>query len=349
MRAFPFDTGPLLQPDIVAQLEAISEAKGKQALYVAAASDKLESLMQVAKIQSVDASNRIEGISTTDKRLRALMDEKTTPGTRSEAEIAGYRDVLALIHESYDDIPPQPRYLLQMHRMLYRYSGGDAGGRWKGVDNFIQETDAQGNQRTRFAPVSAFETPEAMDGLCAAYGQALDGRQGSPLLLCCMFILDFLCIHPFHDGNGRMSRLLTLLLLYRSGYLVGKYISLEKLIENTKDTYYEALQSSSTGWHTGGNDYAPFVRYLLGILVAAYREFIGRVETLRDRDLSRKEQVRAYMEEHLGKMTSRDLMEVFPDIPKSTLQKAVAALVAEGYLKKLGAGSGTAYIRNPDA
>ena len=258
----------LLTPDIVSLLTQIHEFKGEQNLFIEANSDTLTQLVEIAKIQSTEASNKIEGIYTSDERLKKIVLDKTMPRTRNEQEIAGYRDVLATIHENYEYIPLRPSMILQLHRDLYKFSGMSIGGNYKNSDNVIAETDAEGNRFVRFQPVPAWETAEAIDMACQAYDQAvLTGAD--PLLLIPMFVLDFLCIHPFNDGNGRMARLLTLLLLYRSGYIVGKYISLEKVIEQSKETYYVTLQQSSCGWHENENDYAPFVRYLLGTFVAA--------------------------------------------------------------------------------
>ena len=211
------------------------------------------------------------------------------PRNRNEQEIAGYRDVLNTIHENYDFIPIRATLLLQLHRDLYKFQGAGTGGVFKNVDNTIEEVDENGNAKIRFQPVSAWETPEAVDQLCAAYNQVLKEPDVDPLLIMPMFILDFLCIHPFRDGNGRMSRLLTLLLLYQGGYYVGKYISIEKLIERTKDSYYEDLQASSTGWHEEINDYAPFVKYLLGVVVASYREFFERTKLITSVKMSKPE------------------------------------------------------------
>mgnify|MGYP000778826022 FL=1 len=235
--------------------------------------DELKTLLEVALIQSTGASNRIEGIFTSDKRLEELVSQKAEPRNRSEQEIAGYREVLSTIYEGYEYINPRPNIILQLHRDLYSYSQGSAGGSYKNSDNVIAETDAEGHQKARFIPVPAFQTDEAMEELCARFLEAWEADRIDKLVLIPMFILDFLCIHPFNDGNGRMSRLLTLLLFYKAGYIVGKYVSMEMLIEKTKETYYEALQASSTGWHEGENSYEPFVKYYLGIMLKAYNEF----------------------------------------------------------------------------
>ena len=231
----------LLTPEIVSLLTQIHEYKGEQTLFIEAKADTLTQLVETAKIQSTEASNKIEGIYTSDERLKSLVTNKAVPKTRNEQEIAGYRDVLATIHESHDFIPVKPSILLQLHRDLYKFSGKNIGGTYKNADNVIAEEDEQGNKFIRFQPVPAWETPTAIDAICSAYDDIQSEADADPLLIIPMFILDFLCIHPFNDGNGRMSRLLTLLLLYRAGYIVGKYISIEKLIEQTKDTYYEAL------------------------------------------------------------------------------------------------------------
>lgn len=335
----------LLQPDIVSLLLTIREYKGEQNLFIEAQSDTLAKLVEVAKIQSTEASNKIEGIYTANERLQELMAEKTAPKTRSEQEIAGYRDVLNTIHESHDYIPIKPSILLQLHRDLYKFSAS-AGGIFKAVDNQIAEIDSKGNKRLRFQPVAAWETAENIEALCASFNDALQNSQLDPLLLIPMFILDFLCIHPFQDGNGRMSRLLTLLLLYRAGYIVGKYISIEKLIEQSKETYYESLQASSVGWHDGQNDYAPFVRYMLGVIVAAYKEFTSRVKILTVSGLTKIERLAAIIKDHLGPITKAELAKKCPDISLTTIQRTLAELLKTDKIRKLGGGRYTAYVWN---
>ena len=335
----------LLTPDIVALLTQIHEFKGEQNLFIEANSDTLTQLVEIAKIQSTEASNKIEGIYTSDERLKKIVLDKTTPRTRNEQEIAGYRDVLAIIHESYEYIPLRPAMILQLHRDLYKFSGMSIGGSYKNADNVIAETDAQGNRFIRFQPVPAWETAEAMEMACQAYDQAVQSG-ANPLLIIPMFILDFLCIHPFNDGNGRMARLLTLLLLYRSGYIVGKYISLEKVIEQSKETYYETLQQSSFGWHENENDYAPFVRYLLGTIVAAYRDFSDRVQFLTTKGLSKPDRIRELIKTTLGKITKTEIMEKCPDISQATVQRTLIDLQKQGEILKLSGGRYTAYIWN---
>lgn len=335
----------LLTPDIVALLTQIHEFKGEQNLFIEAHSDTLTQLVEIAKIQSTEASNKIEGIYTSGERLKKIVLDKTTPRTRNEQEIAGYRDVLATIHESYEYIPLRPSMILQLHRDLYKFSGMSIGGSYKNADNVIAETDAQGNRFIRFQPVSAWETAEAMEMACQAYDQAVQSG-ANPLLIIPMFILDFLCIHPFNDGNGRMARLLTLLLLYRSGYIVGKYISLEKVIEQSKETYYETLQQSSFGWHENENDYAPFVRYLLGTIVAVYRDFSDRVQFLTTKGLSKPDRIRELIKTTLGKITKTEIMEKCPDISQATVQRTLIDLQKRGEILKLSGGRYTAYIWN---
>lgn len=335
----------LLTPDIVALLTQIHEFKGEQNLFIEANRDTLTQLVEIAKIQSTEASNKIEGIYTSDERLKKIVLDKTPPRTRNEQEIAGYRDVLATIHESYEYIPLRPTMILQLHRNLYKFSGMSIGGSYKNADNVIAETDAAGNRFVRFQPVPAWETAEAIDMACQAYDQAVQAN-ADPLLMIPMFVLDFLCIHPFNDGNGRMSRLLTLLLLYRSGYIVGKYISIEKVIEQSKETYYETLQRSSFRWHENENDYAPFVRYLLGTIVAAYREFSSRVQLLVTNGMSKPNRIRELIKSTLGKITKTEIMEKFPDISQATVQRTLIDLQKTGEIIKLSGGRYTAYIWN---
>lgn len=348
MREFNFskEYPTLLTPEIVSLVGKIHEYKGEQALFIEAKADTLTKLVEIAKIQSTEASNKIEGIYTSDERLKKLVQDKTTPHTRNEQEIAGYRDVLATIHDSFDYIPPKSSLILQLHRDLYKFSGASYGGNYKTVDNVIAETDAQGNKSVRFQPLPAWETPEAMDDLCRAYEEAVGQGEMDPLLLIPMFVLDFLCIHPFNDGNGRMSRLLTLLLLYRAGYIVGKYISIEKLIEESKETYYEALRQSSQKWHEEANDYAPFVRYTLGVVAAAYRNFSTRVQALAASDMSKPDRIREIIKGTLGKITKAEIIEQCPDISQITVQRTLADLQKSGEILKLGGGRYTSYIWN---
>ncbi|MDR0897777.1 MAG: Fic family protein [Oscillospiraceae bacterium] len=328
----------LLTDDVAALLAELNQYRGEPTHWLGVHADVLTHLAEAAKIQSTDASNRIEGIRTTDKRLTALMREQITPRDRPEQEIAGYRDVLNLIQESYEAIAPRANVILQLHRKLYDYSASGIGGRYKHADNYIQETDEQGNAFIRFQPVPAYLVAEAMERLCDAFGKAVAEKVHDLLLLIPMFILDFLCIHPFHDGNGRMSRLLTLLLLLRSGHFVGQYISVEALIEKSKETYYETLQASSVGWHDNANDYLPFARYMLGLLLKAYRMLQERV-ALREQAGARKcDCVRAAVDQHLGFITAKDILARCPNVSESTVERTLKALVQEGVLVKKEAG-----------
>lgn len=348
MRAFDFKTeySKLLTPNVVNYLVQIHEYKGRQNPLIEAKADALSDLLEIAKIQSTDASNRIEGIITTEDRLKKLVREKTMPKNRSEKEIAGYRDVLTTVYENYEYIFPRPNYILQLHRDLYKFSGKAIGGSYKNADNVIAEEHADGTQSVRFAPVPAWETPEAINNLCDAFIEAVNGLEMDPLVLIPMFILDFLCIHPFNDGNGRMSRLLTLLLLYRAGYYVGKYISIEKLISDTKASYYGALQDSSDGWHEGVNDYGPFVAYMLGVILAAYRDFEDRAKLLVAKGVSKPDRVREIIKSRLGKITKAEIMEQCPDVSQVTVQRALADLLKNGEILKIGGGRYTSYVWN---
>ena len=348
MRSFDYKAlyKKLLTPEIVSYLAQIHEQKGQQNLFIEAHQDVLGELLEIAKIQSTEASNRIEGIITTNDRLKRLVRNKTTPRTRSEQEIAGYRDVLTTIHENYDYIPIRSGSILQLHRDLYKFNSAAIGGSFKNSDNVIAEELPDGTRRVRFEPVPAWETTEAMEALCQTLAEALKEPDLDPLLLIPMFILDFLCIHPFNDGNGRMSRLLTLLLLYRAGYIVGKYISLEKLISDTKESYYEALQDSSADWHEGTNDYLPFVRYMLGIVLAAYREFGSRVEILITRGLSKPGRVREIIRTTTGRITKAQIMAQCPDISQVTVERALRDMLDKDEILKISGGRYTSYTWN---
>lgn len=336
----------LLTPEIVSYLTQIHEFKGEQTLFIEAKADILTQLVEIAKIQSTEASNKIEGIYTSNERLKALVNDTTRPKTRNEREIAGYRDVLNSIHESHDYIPPKPSIILQLHRDLYKFEGYDIGGKYKVSDNIIEEEDSAGNKFIRFKPIAAWEAPEAVEALCKAFNDALETQEVDALILIPMFILDFLCIHPFSDGNGRMSRLLTLLLLYRAGYIVGKYVSVEKLIEKTKEMYYDCLQQSSTGWHENANDYEPFVKYMLSVIIAAYREFSSRVSLLTTSGMSKPDRVREIIRTTLGPISKKEILEKCPDISQTTIQRTLTELVESGQIIKIGGGRYTKYTWN---
>ena len=347
MHTFDYKETPkhLLTPDIVNMLSSLHEFRGKQELYIEAESDVLTALLDIAKIQSTKASNKIEGIYTSDERLEALVMEKAEPRNRSEEEIAGYREVLATIHDSYEYIPIRPNNILQLHRDLYSFSSRDTGGRFKNTDNVIAESGKDGQQRVRFIPVPAVQTPEAIERLCNEFNYAIERAEYDPLLLIPMFILDFLCIHPFNDGNGRMSRLLTLLLLYRSGYIVGKYISMEMLIEKTKETYYEALQNSSIAWHNDKSDYTSFVKYYLGVVLKGYNEFQDRIAHLKYRKLSKADRIKAVFDKKLGIVKKSDIAIFCPDISETTIERTLKELLEMGFIEKVGKGRATGYIR----
>ena len=347
MRELEFINNPekLLTPEIVQMVGSIHEHKGKQELFLEANIDELKTLLEVALIQSTGASNRIEGIFTSDTRLEELVSQKSEPKNRSEQEIAGYREVLATIHENYEYITTRPNIILQLHRDLYSFSQGAIGGNYKNSDNIIAERDTEGNQKIRFVPVPAYQTPEAMENLCNRFIEEWEANSIDKLILIPMFILDFLCIHPFNDGNGRMSRLLTLLLFYKAGYIVGKYVSMEMLIEKTKETYYEALESSSFNWHENDNDYEPFVKYYLGIMIKAYNEFESRVEHLKHRNLSKPDRIKNVIDQKVGKITKKEIMDLCPDISKVTVERTLTDLVKNGYIAKVGSGPTTGYVR----
>jgi len=240
--------------EILSLVAGIYKYEGKQELYLKQSPQELDRLVEIAKVQSTEASNEIEGIVTTDTRIRQLVEEKTTPRNRNEQEIAGYRDVLNVIHESFDAIPITQNYILQLHKILYGHMTNPMAGRTKSVQNYISATYPDGHTEVIFTPTAPYETPGALDSICAEYNKVIGNYEVEPLLVIPIFIHDFLCIHPFNDGNGRMSRLLTTLLLYRSGFYVGKYISLEAKISKNKDLYYSALRRDALHQVSSWND-----------------------------------------------------------------------------------------------
>lgn len=313
--------------EIVNYIGLIHEFKGRQQLYLEQKPEELKTLVEVAKRKSTEASNDIEGIRTTDSRLIKLMNDKTTPKNRNEKEILGYRSALNLIHESFEYIPIRPNYILQLHKILYEFMDVMYGGKFKDTPNFIED----GDHNVIFTPLQPFETPIAIENICDQYNKAINEYDIDPLLVIPIFINDFLCIHPFKDGNGRMSRLLTTLLLYKSGYVVGKYISLENKIKISKQDYYDALGESSIGWHEGNNDDSSFVKYLLGTILAAYKDFEDRVNMV-SKKMSSKEMVLNAVNQKIGKFTKSDIMEYCPTIKSRTVEAALKELCDEGIL-----------------
>ena len=330
--------------EILGLVAQIHEYKGRQELYLKQKPEELDRLIEIAKIQSTGASNEIEGIRTTNTRLKQLVADKTAPRNRDEEEIMGYRDVLNTIHENYEYIPIRANYILQLHRDLFRYSEKGIGGHFKNTQNYISATDSEGNEFVLFTPVTPYETPPAVDAICESYNRVIDTQEIDALLLTPVFIHDFLCIHPFNDGNGRLSRLLTLLLLYKAGYLVGRYISIEKEIERTKSAYYDALAASSMGWNEGTNDPGPFVRYMLGIVLAAYRDFESRIETVSTLRLTKAQRVEAMIRDTVGKVTKAEILSACPDISTTTVERVLHDLLVVGKIEKTGAGRSTGYV-----
>ena len=330
--------------ELLGYIAAIYKEAGKQELYLKQRPEELEKLVEIAKVQSTEASNAIEGIVTTSTRIRQLVEEKTTPKNRNEQEIAGYRDVLGIIHESFDAIPITQNYILQLHKILYSHINNPIAGRTKNVQNYISATYPDGHTETLFTPLSPFETPDALDRICGEYNRVIGNMELEPLIAIPVFVHDFLCIHPFNDGNGRMSRLLTTLLLYRSGFYVGKYISLEAKIAQHKDLYYDALAASQIGWHEGTDDPVPFIKYLLSTILAAYRDFEDRF-ALVEAKRSALETVRLAAQNKIGRFTKQDIRELCPSLSLSSVEGSLRKLVEEGELKREGKGKNTFYFR----
>ncbi|MFR9211497.1 MAG: Fic family protein [Intestinibacter bartlettii] len=301
-------------------------------------------MIEVAKIQSTKSSNAIEGISTNDTRLEELMNKKSEPKNRNEEEIYGYREVLDIIHENYDNIEFTKNNILTLHNRLYSYSGESHKGKFKTMDNSIVEVNSLGQKKVRFQPVSAFETEIYIDRMVEAYNEAVS-LEIPPLLLIPTVIHDFLCIHPFADGNGRMSRLLTLLLLYKNGFFVGKYISLEMIIEETKDIYYEELQASSEDWHDGTSDELPFIRYMLSVIYKAYSQCDERFKLIAEKSITSSDRVMKIFDNSLEPLSKSDIVVLCPDISQRTIERALKELKDSGLIKQLGSGRATKYIK----
>ena len=331
--------------EILGYISQIHEFKGRLSNIELKNKAKINKLVEIAKIQSTEASNKIEGIVTTSTRIKQILNDKTTPKTRDEKEILGYRDVLNTIHENYEYIPIKSSYILQLHGDLYKYSEKSIGGRFKNVQNYISETRADGSSFVRFEPLEPYETPDAVERLCEEFNIVSSKEDIDPLILIPVFILDFLCIHPFNDGNGRMSRLLTLLLLYKFGYNVGKYISIEKIIEETKSKYYDALQLSSVGWIDDNNNPTEFIKYMLSVILKAYRDYETRANILLEKSSNALTKIQEAIETKIGKFTKADIVALCPTLSETTIERCLKQLLDKGTIQKHGDRKSTFYTR----
>lgn len=343
-----FDYGLLKEKkwdaEILNYISQISEYKGRQELYLSQKPTVLNNLVELAIIQSTQSSNEIEGIRTTDSRIRDLVKKKVAPKNRDEEEILGYEEVLSTIDESFDYIPINSKIILQLHRDLYKFSNKSIGGIYKNSQNYISETKKDGETIVRFRSLDPFETPQAIEKICQEYNREIDKGEINPLILIPIFIQDFLCIHPFNDGNGRMSRLLTTLLLYKLGYVVGRYISLEEKIEKTKTNYHIALEKSGVNWHENSEDPTYFIKYILAIILAVYRDFEDRVNIF-DTKLSALDQVLNAIDKKIGKFTKSEIMELAPAISKSSVEKSLKELLEKDVIERHGSGRATYYTK----
>ena len=324
-------------------IQAIGEYRGKQQLYTQQTPQILEDLRTAAMIESVISSNRLEGITAAPDRIEALVLKPTTPAGRSEEEIAGYRDALEELHGHSERFPVNANTLLHFHDMINRYTA-ELGGRWKRVDNVILER-YDGTERVRFRPTPAAETPSAVAQFVNAYDMAIHHDRREPLVVIPLATLDFLCIHPFEDGNGRCSRLLMLLLLYHFGYEVGRYISLERVIEQSKQTYYETLEASSKNWHQGKHDPHPWLNYSWGVLIAAYKEFAERVGTIQTARGSKTERVRSAVMRKLGEFAISDIERDCPTVSRDMIRVVLNQMRDEGLVVLRGKGRGAKWTK----
>ena len=330
--------------EILSLIAAIYKEAGKQEMYLKQRPEQLEKLVEIAKIQSTEASNAIEGIVTTNTRIKQLVTEKTTPKNRNEQEIAGYRDVLNIIHDSFDTIPITKNYILQLHKTLYSHMNNPIAGKTKTVQNYISATYPDGHVETLFTPLNPTDTPIALENICIEYNRVIGNMEVEPLIAIPTFIHDFLCIHPFNDGNGRMSRLLTTLLLYRCGFYVGKYISLEAKIAKNKDLYYDSLNASQHNWHDGNDNKVPFIKYILGTILSAYKDFEERFNLIETKK-SALEIVRETTYIKIGKFTKQDIKELCPSLSISSIEGALRKLIALGEINRVGQGKNICYYR----
>jgi Fic family protein len=334
-----------LPASIVEYTNGIAEIKALQEGRKRSYKEIFTKLESIARVQSVKGSNAIEGIVTTDRRIEEIVNKSSAPLNHNEAEIAGYRDALNIVHSGYDTLDIKESDILRLHGIMLNY-GNDAGrGRYKTSDNVILEIDAYGDRRVRFSPTPAAETPKAMEQAIFAYMDAkADGGINRLLLIPC-FILDFLCIHPFGDGNGRMSRLLSLLLLYKNGFDAGKYISFEEQINKHKVIYYEALRQSSGGWESGANDYIPFMQNFIMTLLLCYKELDSRFALLNERKVNKKRRVEATVLNSLMPISKSEISYILPDVSATTIEAVLSSMLKSGAVKKIGANRNARYLK----
>ncbi|MBI4667610.1 MAG: Fic family protein [Elusimicrobia bacterium] len=326
-------------------IQKIGEFRGKQELFTKQTPEILETLKQASMIESSESSNRIEGVTAPHERIEALVLKSSQPQNRPEQEIAGYRDALNLIHENAVHMEFSVNTVLQLHSLIFRHAPTE-GGHWKITDNQILERSPDGAVKVRFTPVSAIATPDYMDSLTRLYKEAVDIHQMEPLIVVPLAILDFLCVHPFKDGNGRVSRLLTLLLLYRYDYQVGRYISLERIFEESKETYYETLKKSSQGWFEGKHDAMPWMNYFWGVIIKAYREFEERVGTIRTSRGSKTDQIKKAIKRKIGPFSISDIEGTCPGISRDMIRNVLRQLRDSGFIVPQGKGRGAKWIKN---
>ena len=332
----------------LADLRKLGEFRGKQDLFNKKSAEALKILKKHAIIESIESSNRIEQITAPYQRIKGLVNKTTSPKNRSEKEIAGYRDALNLIHESYEHMVVSINVIKQLHTIIYRHLPED-GGHFKSANNTIVENLGSSVVRERFKPVSVHQTPQAMENLCANYIDFLGNHSIDSLILCPLLILDFLCIHPFKDGNGRLSRLLTLLVLHHHGYEVGKYISLERIFEESKDSYYKTLHESSQGWHSATHNPFPWMEYFWGVIIKAYKEFeeniINIKETTGGKGL-KTEQIKFIIKKKIGPFSISDIEKDCPEISRDMIRHVLRQLRDEGKIHSQGIGRNAKWQMN---
>jgi len=330
---------------LVNSVALISELKTREHVLKESHSEVFKKLESIAKVQSVKGSNAIEGIVTTDKRIEAIVNENSAPLNHNEQEIAGYRDALSLIHQGYETLRINESTIKRLHETMLAYTLA-IGGSYKDTDNVILEMDSTGRRTVRFEPVSALQTTDAMEQMILALRDAQSDASINQLFLTPCFILDFLCIHPFFDGNGRISRLLSLLLLYKQGFDAGRYISFEGQINKSRQAYYDALHESSAGWHDNKNNYFPFIQNFLGTLLICYKELDKRFALVSAGKMSKSRRIEATVLNSLLPISKREIAYILPDVSVTTIEAVLAQMLKKGAIQKLGAGPSTKYLKS---
>lgn len=331
--------------EILKYISQISEFKGRQEIILSQKPNILQNIMENVKIKSTQYSNEMDGIRLSEARIKDLYNKRVEAKNEEEKEVLAYLEILSTIKESYEDIPINSDTILKLHKDLYKYSDKSSAGKFKDRQNYVIERNVKGEEFVTFTPLNPVETPNAIEKICQEYNKAIEKEEVNPLIFLSVFIHDFLCIYPFNEGNGRIFRLLTTLLLYKLGYFVGRYVSLDEKMKISESYYYSSLEKSGLNWHENKEDKSFFIKYILVIVLISYKDFWDMVYIF-DSNLSALDQVKNSIDKKTGKFTKNDILKDTPTISKASVENSLKELVDNGYIERRGKGRATFYLKN---